>query len=172
MSKITKNISFNKIIILLLFIVISGMFIGIFSTNNIKNVNIKIIKKNLSYLKIFLNAFTLNYWYFFLIWFFGLIPFGFIINCFITFFKSFSLGVTLGICLKASAIFGIKEFLSFCFLELLIIIPLLIFTTYQSFKIINNQQYKKQYLNQIFITTFIIILFAILTCLKMTFMEV
>ena len=124
--KYLKN-KLSKTNVIIIFVIIFGFFIGIFSTNTLSKLEIS-IENNLtkSYFEIFLNAFTTNYWYLFIIWFLGMIPFSFIISLFITFFKSFITGVTLGVFLKNSAVVGIFKFLSFSILEILIIIPLII----------------------------------------------
>ena len=100
----------NKTSISVLFVMIIGFIFGIFSTNTIGKLELNVIKNNSSIVKTFINAFTLNYWYLFIIWFLAFIPLGFVIIYFITFFKSCLTGIIFGICLKASAIFGIYQF--------------------------------------------------------------
>ena len=156
---------------------IIGFIFGIFSTNTIGKLDLNIIKNDSNIIKIFINAFTLNYWYLFIIWFLGFIPIGFVITYFITFFKSCLTGITFGICLKASAVFGIYQFIGFSILEILIIFPTLLYLSSKSI----NQNFEgnrrmlskgEDYFNVIVKVTILIILYAILSCLKMTILEV
>lgn len=163
----------------ILLTICSGFFIGVFSTNTLPKQMYELDTVPKNYVQVFLNAFSLNYWAFFVMWFLGLMPFGFLLIYFIIFFKSFMLGVTLGVCLKSSAIFGTKLFVSFVFLELLIIIPTLIYLAKKSISyslfyktlFLNNFNNSK-YFNVLIKVSAFIILYAILTCLKMTFLEV
>ena len=167
----------NKTAISVLFIIIIGFIFGIFSTNTINKLDINVVKNNSNIIKIFINAFTINYWYLFIIWFLGFIPFGFIFSYFITFFKSCLCGITFGICLKASAIFGIAQFITFSILELFIIFPTLLYLSSKSINL--NFEGKRnlilngeQYFNTLIKVTVLIILYAILSCIKMTILEV
>ena len=167
----------NKTSISVLFIMIIGFIFGIFSTNTIGKLDLNIIKNDSNIIKIFINAFTLNYWYLFTIWFLGFIPIGFVIAYFITFFKSCLTGITFGICLKASAIFGIYQFIGFCILEIIIIFPTLLYLTTKSINL--NFEGKRSmfsntenYFNVLIKVTILIIIYAILSCIKMTILEV
>lgn len=174
--KYLKN-KLSKTNVIIIFVIIFGFFIGIFSTNTLSKLEIS-IENNLtkSYFEIFLNAFTTNYWYLFIIWFLGLIPFSFIISLFITFFKSFITGVTLGVFLKNSAVVGIFKFLSFSILEILIIIPLIIYLTTKSIAYSLNKfnpitLNNESYFNVLFKTTIFTIIYAILTCIRIALLE-
>lgn len=174
---INNKIKINKIVTSILFIIVIGVLIGILSTNKLEKINITISNNNEKYLKIFLNSFSLNFWYLFLIWFIGMIPLGFIFDYLIIFVKSFTIGITLGICLKSSAIFGIKEFITFAILELIIVVPSLIFLGNKSISFSLNGKNnlsinRNDYFNVLIKITIITIIYAILSCLKMTFMEV
>ena len=154
-----------------------GFIFGIFSTNTLDKLEIDLLKNDSNIIKTFLNAFTINYWYLFIIWFLGLIPLGFIITYFISFFKSCLIGITFGICLKASAIFGFYQFISFSVLELLIIIPTTVYIASKSINIniggkIELMSKGNEYFNVLIKTTILIIIYAILSCLKMTLLEV
>jgi len=79
----------TKTVLSIIITIIIGFLIGIFSTNTLPKTVYEIDEEKKSYVQIFLNSFSLNYWYFFVLWFFGMIPFGFCLSYFITFFKSF-----------------------------------------------------------------------------------
>lgn len=167
----------NKTSTSVLFIMIIGFIFGIFSTNTIGKLELNVIKNNSSIVKTFINAFTLNYWYLFIIWFLAFIPLGFVIIYFITFFKSCLTGIIFGICLKASAIFGIYQFVGFSILEILILFPTLLYLSSKSINL--NFEGKRRmlsngedYFNVLIKVTILIIIYAILSCIKMTILEV
>lgn len=170
------KLPFNKITNSIIFVIITGFVIGILSTNKIDEILIQITYEKKSYVKVFLNAFSFNFWYLFIIWFLGMIPIGFIFTYIIVFIKSNFIGIIFGICLKSSAIFGIKEFILYSIFELIIIIPTLIYLSYQStnncFRVLTKSSYNNNYFNILIKTIIIIIIYSILTCLKMTFLEV
>ena len=179
MNKFLKNkfkIKLSKINLSIIITIISGVLIGVFSTSTLKDINILVSKIDKNYIKVFLNAFSLNYWYFFLIWIFGMIPLGFLITYFITFFRSFILGITLALFLKSSALFGIITFLLFIINDCLVLIPILIYIANASinYSLIGKKSYQTNpnlYFKKLIRITILIILYAILTCLKMTFLE-
>ncbi len=166
----------NKLIFSIILFLTIGIIIGVITTNNLKGIDYEIVKSDKSYLEIFLNSFSLNYWYLFIIWFFGLVPIGFIIDYFIVFFKGYILGITIGVALKSVSVIGIFMFLKFSFLEILIIIPTLIYLANKSIK--NSfvgrrilEKSNENYFNVLVKVTIIIIIFAILTCIKFTTLE-
>ena len=168
---------FSKTTISIIFTIILGFLIGVFSTNTLPKTIYEIDDTQKSYVQIFLNAFSLNYWYFFVLWFLGMLPFGFCLAYFITFFKSFMIGVTFGLCLKSSAMFGILHFVTFAILEMGFLIPLLIYLASKSvsFSIFGRkslQQNGQNYFNILVFITIAIVIYAILTCFKMNFLEV
>lgn len=179
MKKFIKNkfkLRISKINLSILLTIISGILIGIFSTSTLKDISFELTNTNKNFLTIFLNAFTLNYWYFFIIWIFGMIPLGFLISYFITFFKSFILGITLALCLKTSAIFGAIEFICLIIIDFLILIPSLIYIVNASinYSLIGKKSYQANpnlYFNKLIKITILVIIYAILTCLKVTFLE-
>lgn len=172
MKKQNKNLL--KISILLT--IIAGFIIGIISTSQLSKENYQLNYRNIPYLQIFLNSFSLNYWYFFLLWLMGIIPLGFIIAYFIIYFKSFMEGVTFGIIVKSSGLFGVATFVKFGFLELFLIFPLLFYVGYQSLKMSfkgkNMLNSNNNYFRVIIITTIFIIIYALLVCIKFNFVEV
>lgn len=178
MKQFTKfKLKISKVTFSVIVTIFIGMIIGVISTSTLKNLDYQIVNSSKSYVKIFLNAFSLNYWYFFVLWIFGMIPLGFCLSYFVTFFKSFMMGVTLAICLKSSALFGIVEFVGYIFLDGLILIPTLIYlaTASINFSLIGKSNYQRnpnQYFGKLLKVTIIIIIYAILTSLKMTFLEV
>lgn len=175
LKRLKKRLS--KINILIIFVILFGFFIGIFSTNTLAKLEITIdTDKTKSYFEIFLNAFTTNYWYFFVIWFLGMIPFSFIFSLFITFFKSFITGVTCGVFLKNSAVIGVFKFLSFSILEIFIIIPIIIYLTTKSITYSFNKfnpiaLNNESYFNVLFKVTIFTIIYALLTCIKVALLE-
>lgn len=172
-----RKLKISKVKISIIFTIILGTIIGVVSTSTLKDINYQVTRIDKSYLSVFLNSFSLNYWYFFIIWIFGMIPLGFCVIYFIIFFKSFILGITLGICLKSMALLGVVEFLSFVIVDVLILIPTLIYISNASINysmIFNNNLNKNpgQYFNRLIKVTILIIIYAILSSLKMTFLEV
>lgn len=154
-----------KIVILF---VILGILIGVLSTSNINKSDVVIELKNSNKVLVFINMFTLHYFYFFILWLLGFINFGFIFNLFITFFKSFIEGVSLGIIIKTYSLVGIGMFLKNKIFELILILPLLIFISYNSFNyslgLIKNKYSDKvnlEYLKKLFLMTFIIVIYSI-----------
>lgn len=167
---------FSRTTFTIIFTIITGILIGIFSTNTIDKKIYEVHEVTKNYLQLFLNAFSLNYWYFFILWFLGLIPLGFFLSYFITFFKSFMIGVTLGICLKSSAIFGTKIFISYALFELLIIIPLLTYVAKKSihYSLVGRNSFNEngtKYFKVLVKTTIFIIIYAILVAIRMTILE-
>ena len=77
----------TKTVLSIIITIIIGFLIGIFSTNTLPKTVYEIDEEKKSYVQIFLNSFSLNYWYFFVLWFFGMIPFGFCLSYFITFLR-------------------------------------------------------------------------------------
>lgn len=175
MKKFTKKLS--KINISVIVTIFIGIMIGIVSTSTLKDLDYSIVNSEKNYVRVFLNSFSLNYWYFFIIWIFGMIPLGFCVSYFITFFKSFMIGITMAICIKSSALFGIVEFITFLCTDIIIIIPLLIYISSASinFSLMGRRIYQNNpnlYFSKLIKVTIIIIIYAILTSLKMTFLEV
>ena len=86
------------------------------------------IKNNqdINYLGNFLNIFSVNYLYMFLIWIFGLSIIGIILNPFILYFKSFVIGFSVGIIISVYSYLGILGSLLYLFPHLLI--NLLVYT--------------------------------------------
>lgn len=176
MKQFTK-IKISKITLSVIITIILGIIIGVISTSTLSNLNYQVVTSDKSYVQVFFNAFSLNYWYFFVLWIFGMVPLGFCISYFITFFKSFMIGITLGICLKSSALFGIIEFISYIFIDGLIIIPSLIYLSAASikFSLLNKGDFQRNpnlYFSKLLKITFAIITYAILISIKMTFLEV
>lgn len=100
-----------------------GLLVGIFTGLKIK-VDIEEIIKEKNSIETFINTFTMNYWYLFLMIILsdGLNIFG---NIFILFGKGITLGTSLGILLKNKALFGLGVYV-FNFLgQFIIIIPLM-----------------------------------------------
>lgn len=165
----------NFIFITILMTIIFGFLIGMLSTNKLSKEYYSVERLDKSYVQIFINAFTLNYWYFFLLWLLGLMPFGFIIAYFIVFFKSFMTGVTLGICLKSTGVFGIIHFFKYGVLEMIIILPILLYVGYKSialsFEGKNKMTNGINYFNVILITTILIIIYALCACIKFNALE-
>ncbi len=152
-----------------------GFLVGILATNKLEKEYYEVTRIDKSFVQIFINAFTLNYWYFFLLWVLGLTTLGFLISYFIIFFKSFMTGVTLGICLKSTGVFGIVHFLKYGFLELLLILPILFFVGYHSIALSLAGKDKLHrgngYFKIIVITTILLVIYAILTCIKFNSLE-
>ena len=109
MRKHNKSILMISIILT----IIVGFIIGVISTSQLRRENYQLSYQDIPYLQVFLNSFSLNYWYFFLLWLVGIIPLGFIIAYFIIYFKSFMEGVTFGIIVKSSGLFGVATFMVF-----------------------------------------------------------
>jgi hypothetical protein len=87
------------------------------------------------------------------------------------------IGVTLGVCLKSSAMFGIMQFITYAILEGIIILPTLIYLANKSIKFSINGRRTfndtgQKYFNVLVRVTIVIMIYALLTCLKMTFLEV
>lgn len=166
----------NFIFITILMTIIFGFLIGMLATNKLEKAIYDVERLDKSYLQIFINAFTLNYWYFFLLWILGLVVLGFIFSYFIIFFKSFMTGVTFGICLKSSGVFGIFHFLKYGLLEVLVILPLLCYVGYRSISFSlegKNKMVKGQsYFKVIFIATILIVIYSLLVCIKFNALEV
>ena len=155
--------------------IIVGFIIGVISTSQLRSENYQLSYQDIPYLQVFLNSFSLNYWYFFLLWLVGIIPLGFIIAYFIIYFKSFMEGVTFGIIVKSSGLFGVASFIKFGFLELFLIFPLLYYVGYQSLKLsfrgkdmLNS---KSDYFKVIIVATIFIVIYALLICIKFNFVE-
>lgn len=151
--------------------VVVGFLVGMISTSSFDKTQLgsdfSLIKEDIPRVTIFFNTFCYQYWLFFLIWLLGLISLGFILIYFITFYKSLLYGAILGVILKTNAIIGFFTYLSKYFLEILIILPLLIYISSRSSQRalgIKQINYHKpdNYLNQLFIITLIIIIFAII----------
>ncbi len=166
----------NFIFISVLMTVFLGFLIGILATNNLDKENYAIERLDKPYVQIFINAFTLNYWYFFILWLLGLMALGFIFAYFIVFFKSFMTGITFGICLKSMGVFGVVQFAKYGLLELLIILPVLFFTSYKSISLSlegkNRIGKSGNYFKVILITTIFIVIYALLVCIKFNTLEV
>ena len=100
-----------------------GLLIGLITGFKI-NIDIDEIIKKKKGIEIFINTFTMNYWYLFLM---SILNNGtnVIINLFILFGKGITLGTSFGILLKNKALFGLGVYL-FNFLgQFLILVPLM-----------------------------------------------
>lgn len=165
----------NFIFITILMTILFGFLIGMLSTNKLAKEYYSVERLDKSYVQIFINAFTLNYWYFFLLWLLGLMAFGFILSYFIIFFKSFMTGVTFGICLKSTGVFGIVHFLKYGVLEIVIILPILLYVGYKSISLSfegkNKLMKGGNYFNVILIATILIVVYALLVCIKLNALE-
>ena len=174
--KLTPRVQFKRQLLSIVMVIILGFLVGILSTNRLEKEVYTITKSTRPFVEIFIHTFTLNYWYFFILWVCGVLPLGFIISYFIGFFKSFMIGVTIGICIKSSGLFGIIQYVKFGILEIVILLPILIYASYKSISLSLNGrdqlfQNKENYWNVLVKITLGIILFSLLTCLKFNFME-
>lgn len=100
-----------------------GLLIGLITGFKI-NIDIEEIIKKKKGIEIFINTFTMNYWYLFLM---SILNNGtnVIINLFILFGKGITLGTSFGILLNNKALFGLGVYL-FNFLgQFLILVPLM-----------------------------------------------
>lgn len=171
-----KNKSTNIIKIVILIMILSGMLIGIFSSIKLEKQNYQLTYSNKSYLQLFINSFTTNYWYFFIIWLTGLIPFGFVLTSLFAIIKSFLTGVIVCLSFKGNGIFGLLILIRYGFLEFLIILPLLYFVSYHIFlNTLIGRNYlnkKTSYFNILIIITLFIVLYSLLISIKFNVMEV
>ena len=124
----------TKTVLSIIMTIIIGFLIGIFSTNTLPKTVYEIDEEKKSYVQIFLNSFSLNYWYFFVLWFYAI-------------------------------------------LEGIIILPTLIYLANKSIKFSINGRRTfndtgQKYFNVLVRVTIVIMIYALLTCFKMTFLEV
>ena len=155
-----------------------GFIFGIFATGRFQKIDLALSYQVGPKAKQFLLTFTQNYWFFFIIWLAGLIPFGFIIVYFILFFRSFMFGVTFGLILKAEALFGTYSFFKLLLWHFIINLPLLIFLAHRvliiSFTTIPRNAHNKPkvnpvtYVNTLLLVTVGLVIFSILVALSST----
>ena len=105
--------------------------------------------------KIFINTFTLNYWYIFLFWIFSLTELGVFVSYGILFLKTSILGIVFSLLIKTNALFGTWIFLIKMLGQIIFIIPIMYFILLGK---INEK-------NKIVISTVIIVLYSILNAL-------
>lgn len=157
-----KRIPFILKVVIL--IVILGVILGILSTATINKSDIVFEYNDKNKVMIFINNFCFNYFYLFIIWLLGFIKIGFAFTVFITFFKSFIEGVSFAIIIKTYSLYGAFEFFKLKILEIVFIMPVLIFISYQSInKSFNdhNLDNNQEYIKKLLIMTFIVVVYAI-----------
>lgn len=114
--------------------ILIGFVFGFMASGDIKYLTFQVERVTSSRVKLFLNALTINFWYLFISWIVGMISFGLIINYFIAFFRGFIWGVTFTLLMRSEAIFGFFSFFKLIFLQILFLLPAIIYVTYQGVK--------------------------------------
>ena len=128
----------------------------------------EVINSNKSFIILFFNYFTYNFWYLFIVWIIGLFPIGFIFNYLIIFIKGIIYGITISIFLKSDGIPSIINIIKIYYQELLFIIPCFIYLSYQSIVFSYggshhfNYQDKDAYLNKLFKVIFVVLISCVL----------
>ena len=117
----------NKHISILITLSLIGLLVGVFLvyTNDIGLEYSPL--ENISKVRQFINLFTINYWYLCLMWVLKINPITRLLNYFILFFKSITIGIIFGILLKSYALYGIGMFLVNWFGQIIIIYPLMFY---------------------------------------------
>ena len=117
----------NKHISILITLSLIGLLVGVFLvyTNDIGLEYCPL--ENISKVRQFINLFTINYWYLCLMWVLKINPITRLLNYFILFFKSITIGIIFGILLKSYALYGIGMFLVNWFGQIIIIYPLMFY---------------------------------------------
>lgn len=117
----------NKHISILITCSLIGLLVGVFLvyTNDIGLEYCPL--ENISKVRQFINLFTINYWYLCLMWVLKINPITRLLNYFILFFKSITIGIIFGILLKSYALYGIGMFLVNWFGQIIIIYPLMFY---------------------------------------------
>lgn len=96
--------------------------------------------ENINKVRQFINLFTINYWYLCLMWIFKNNSITSLLNYFILFLKSITIGIILGILLDNYALYGIGVFFVNLFGQIIIIYPLMFYL------ILTNNNCQKQIL--------------------------
>lgn len=156
--------------------ILGGVLTGFFATAYLEKQNVSVSNSTNSMVKIFINSFTINYWYFFLLWLFGLMSFGFVLSYFTIFIKGFMVGVLMGVLTKNGAIYGVGSFVRYAFGDIIILIPSFIYLSYQSvmfsFKKDLYGNDKGKYLRILLLTTLAIVFYSILKAATKLLIEV
>ena len=96
--------------------------------------------ENINKVRQFINLFTINYWYLCLMWILKNNSITSLLNYFILFLKSITIGIILGILLDNYALYGIGVFFVNLFGQIIIIYPLMFYL------ILTNNNCQKQIL--------------------------
>lgn len=178
-NDIIRRFKFNHPMCLkiILIVFLMGFIVGSLSTAKIKSVNYTLTRSTKSALAIFFNAFAYNYWYFFLLWICGFFLFGFILIYIMVFLKGFSVGTICFLLLKTNGLVGIGDFLSIIFPEVLILIPIFLYLSYQAISNTFNQKLIYQnssnsYINKLIFITCGIAFYAMIITIINNFIRI
>ncbi len=134
-SKLQSKYQYNsRLLTSAIVIIVVGFIFGFMASGDLKHITFQVDRISSSRVKIFINAFTINYWYLFVSWIAGMVSFGLIVNYFIAFFKGFIWGVTFTLLIRSEAVFGFFSFFKLILLQILFLLPALIYVTYQGVK--------------------------------------
>lgn len=153
----------KKIVRSIILVILLGFLLGVLKGINLPEIDYEIERKEMSFFKLMINTFSINYWYLFLIWFIGFFPCGFIILYFMDFYKGFLSGLLLGMIIKANGVFGLFEIIKYVSCNMLFIIFI---TLYISFFAIYNSMYssvKNNYYSKLIIMTLFLLVCSILS---------
>lgn len=129
---------------------------GILISVGIKEENIVFIFNDFQdKIKIFINTFTINYWYIFLFWLFSLNEMSVFISYGILFLKCSTLGVLFSLLIKKEALLGFWFFIIKMFGQLIFILPIMYFILLSK---INEKK-------KIMISTILLFIYSILNAL-------
>lgn len=115
----------KKPIVLLCVLFLFGFLCGLFLLRFKPISTVIDIKNNTSYFSVFVNSFTMNFWYLFLMWLCNLNINTLLFSVFILILKGVVMGVYLRIFFLTFSMVGIGKFLIENFSEFIIIIPLM-----------------------------------------------
>ena len=133
-----------------------GFILGILQTLGIKKEEIDfVLDLDKNKIKVFINTFTINYWYIFLLWLFSQLELGKFFAFIIIFLKCTLLGITLSLLIKSQALFGLGTYLFCMFGQFVIILPLMFYI------VLNNGKKEKK----LIISTIVIMIYSILNSL-------
>ncbi len=112
-----------------LLIILIGLVIGVLMSIGINKDTIFIENTDVNKVKIFINTFTINYWYIFLIWLFSLNEITNVINYLIIILKTTNLGIMLTLLIKSEALMGSFIFLFNILSFVILMYPLMFYLT-------------------------------------------
>lgn len=146
---------FKGIKFLLVFSLI-GFLMGILITLGIKQENIEFIfNDSQNKVKIFINTFTINYWYIFLFWLFSLNEMSVFVSYGILFLKCSTLGVLFSLLIKKEALYGFWIFVIKLLGQMIFILLIMYFVLLSK---INEKK-------KIIISTILLLIYSILNAL-------